>query len=129
MSITFSCKKEDSTPTVPTVPVNFTINPNGTEYIRLNSVNGWEYLTGGYRGIIIFRKSMTEFTALERACPYDWDKTSSRIMVDTSGVTAYCPSCNSKFLLQDGTPFSGPSRYPLVQYQTHFDGDLLYVTN
>ncbi len=127
--ISDSCKKEENQPTIPSVPVNFSINPNGTEYIRLNTVNGWEYLTGGYRGIIVSRISQNEFSAFERACPYDWDKTSTRIEVDTSGVTAYCPSCLSKFILNDGTPYAGPSRYPLLKYQTYYDGNLLHISN
>jgi nitrite reductase/ring-hydroxylating ferredoxin subunit len=122
-------KKSDSVNNMPNVLVNFSINPNSTEYLRLNTVNGWEYLTGGYQGILVFRKSFTEFVAFERACPYDWQNTKARIVVDTSGMTAYCPVCKSKYILLDGTPYSGPSRYPLKLYQTSYDGNLLYISN
>jgi nitrite reductase/ring-hydroxylating ferredoxin subunit len=122
-------KNPESVNNMPYVLVNFSINPNSTEYLRLNTVNGWEYLTGGYKGILVFRKSATEFSAFERACPYDWQSTDARILTDTSGVTAYCPVCKSKFILTDGTPYSGPSRYSLKQYQTSYDGTLLYIYN
>jgi nitrite reductase/ring-hydroxylating ferredoxin subunit len=131
-SLFSGCKKEDKPDDyqdIPVVAVNFAINPNGTEFINLNTVNGSEYLTGGYQGIIVFRSSINEFTAFERSCPYDWYKTTTKIVVDTSGITARCPSCNSKFILIDGTPYAGPSRYPLVQYHTSYDGNLLYIYN
>jgi nitrite reductase/ring-hydroxylating ferredoxin subunit len=126
------CKKDssdDSQSQIPVVPVNISLNPNSTEYIRLNPVNGWEYITGGYRGIIVYRKSQDEFNAFERACPYDWSNTSARVEVDGSGIIAACPVCKSKYILLDGTPFEGPSRYPLKQYQATYDGILLYIFN
>jgi hypothetical protein len=122
-------KKSEGTNDIPYVGVNFAINPNSTEYLRLNTVNGWEYLTGGYKGILVFRRSVNEFGAFERACPYDWQNTDARINIDTSGISAYCPVCKSKYVLIDGTPYSGPSRYPLRQYQTSYDGNILYISN
>jgi nitrite reductase/ring-hydroxylating ferredoxin subunit len=125
-----NCKKNESQQTdIPVVPVNISLNPNSTEYIHLNPVNGWETITGGYRGIIVYRKSVNEFVAFERACPYDWSISTSRLVVDASGITAACPNCKSKFILLDGTPYEGPSRYPLKQYQTSYDGFLLYIFN
>jgi nitrite reductase/ring-hydroxylating ferredoxin subunit len=123
------CKKEKQQNEIPVVAVNIAINPNSTEYNRLNVINGWEYLTGGYKGIIVFRASLNGFMAYDRACPYDWDQTSSRLMVDTSGITTYCPSCSSRFILTDGSPYSGPSPYPMKQYQTNYNGSILYIYN
>ena len=123
------CSKNESANNIPVISVNFVINPNSTEYIELNVVNGWVYLTGGYRGIIVFRKSATEFVAFERACPYDWQQPTARIEVEAAGTTGICPSCKSKFILVDGSPFAGPTQYPLKQYQTNYDGSLLYVFN
>jgi hypothetical protein len=122
-------KKSETVNDIPYVAVSFSINPNSTEYINLNTVDGSEYLTGGYKGILVFRKSVNEFVSFERACPYDWQNTNARILVDTSGITAYCPVCKSKYILLDGTPFKGPSRYPLKQYQSYFDGTNLIITN
>jgi nitrite reductase/ring-hydroxylating ferredoxin subunit len=124
-----SCKKESQPNEIPVVQVNIAIDPNSTQYLELNVVNGWVTITGGYRGIIVYRKSLNEFMAYERACPYDWDQTDTRLMVDSSGITVYCPSCHSRFILLDGTPFDGPSPYPMKQYQTTYDGHLLYIYN
>jgi nitrite reductase/ring-hydroxylating ferredoxin subunit len=123
------CSKEDTKNEIPVVAVSFVVDPNSTQYLELNGVGGWVTVTGGYRGIIIYRKSISEFMAYERACPYDWEKTDARVDVEASGLTAVCPSCKSKFILIDGTPFEGPSHYPLKQYQTQFDGNLLYISN
>jgi len=123
------CKKDKQPNEIPLVSVSIAIDPTSTEFIRLNTVNGWEYITGGYRGIIVFRATLTGFMAYERACPYDWDQTTSRLLVDTSGITTYCPSCKSKFILYDGSPYSGPSPYPMKQYQTTFNGTTLYIYN
>ena len=124
-----SCSKEKNKNEIPSVAVTFSIDPNSTEYLELNAVGGWVTVTGGYRGIIIYRKSFSEFMAFERACPYDWEQTNARVEVETSGLTALCPGCNSKYILLDGTPFEGPTPYPLKQYQTQYDGNLLYVFN
>ena len=97
ISLIPQCKKETQQNDIPVVSVSIAIDPNSTEYLHLNSVNGWEYITGGYQGIIVYRASTNGFMAFERACPYDWNQTSTRITVDTSGITTVCPSCNSKF--------------------------------
>jgi hypothetical protein len=127
--IVFSCKKEEQPPEIPYVYVNFSLDPNSTQYINLNPVNGWETVSGGYNGILIFRKSVSEFTAFERACPYDPLKTGAQVRVDQSGITCYCPICGSKFIMVDGTPYEGPSRYSLKQYTTVYDGAILYISN
>jgi len=124
-----ACSKEKNPNEIPVVAVNFYINPNSTEYLELNAVGGWVYLTGGYRGIIVYRKSFTEFMAYERACPYDWQEDDGRVEVETSGLTALCPACKSKYILLDGSPYEGPTTYPLKQYQTQYDGNLLYIFN
>ncbi|MEI6681312.1 MAG: hypothetical protein WCO44_01715 [Bacteroidota bacterium] len=124
-----SCKKETTTPQIPYVSFNISLNPNGTQYLALNVVNGWETVTGGYNGILIFRKSINEFAAYERACPYDPLVSGAQIRVDKSGITCYCPVCGSKYIMSDGTPYSGPSRYTLREYTTLYDGLMLYISN
>jgi len=123
------CSKEQNQDNIPVVAVNFFVYPNSTEYLELNAVGGWVTVTGGYRGIIIYRKSVSEFMAFERACPYDWEQTDARVEVEASGLTALCPSCKSKYIIIDGTPYEGPTTYPLKQYQTQYDGNQLYIFN
>ena len=129
ITIAFSCKKEEQATEIPYVYVNLILNPNGTQYIKLNVVNGWETVYGGYNGILIFRKSVNEFAAFERACPYDPLKEGAQVRVDQSGITCYCPVCGSKFIMVDGTPYEGPSHFSLKQYTTVYDGAMLYISN
>jgi hypothetical protein len=124
-----SCGKENTRPEIPVVPVSFVINPNTTEYLELNHPGGWIYLKGGYNGILVYRSTMTDFVAFERACPWDWDQENARVWVETAGTTCACPVCGSKFIMTDGTPFEGPSRVILKQYRTTYDGSLLYIYN
>ena len=127
-----SCAKEEQPTEIPYVYVNFSLNPNSTQYIHLNTVNGWETVVGGYNGILIFRKAVSgtdAFVAFERACPYDPLTPGAQVVVDPGGTTCYCPVCGSKFINTDGSCYEGPSHYPLKQYQALYDGVLLYVSN
>jgi len=123
------CGKEDNHPEIPDVPVSFAIHPTSTEYNEISYIGGWIYLTGGYNGILVYRPEMTVFVAYDRACPYDFQENNARIVVEDSGITCVCPVCGSKYIITDGTPFEGPSRYVLKQYQTTYDGSLLYIYN
>jgi hypothetical protein len=124
-----SCGKENTRPEIPVVPVSFFINPNTTEYLELTHPGGWIYLKGGYDGILVYRSTMTDFVAFERACPWDWEQDNARVVVETGGTTCACPVCGSKYIMTDGTPFEGPSRNILKQYRTTYDGSLLYIYN
>jgi nitrite reductase/ring-hydroxylating ferredoxin subunit len=124
-----SCKKEEQQTAIPYVYVSFSFNPNSTEYQNLNVTGGWETVTGGYNGILIYRKSMDEFVAYERACPYDPLITGAQVKVDNSGLICYCPICNSKYTMTDGIPFEGPSHFILKQYSAMYDGNILYISN
>jgi nitrite reductase/ring-hydroxylating ferredoxin subunit len=123
----FACSKDNSE-TIPYVYVNFYIQPNSTLYQKLNSIGGWEYLTGGYNGIIVYRQSQDVFTAFDRACPYDY-KNGCRITVESSYTTAIDSCCASRFLIYDGSPFQGPATVSLKQYKAYYDGNYLHISN
>ncbi|MCX6287057.1 MAG: hypothetical protein NTY96_08080 [Bacteroidetes bacterium] len=127
----FSCSKKsnEQQPEIPYVVVNFVINPNSTQYIELNHIGGYVPVTGGYKGILIYRKTETEFMAFERACAYDPTADSAQVRMDASGITCYCPKCKSKYIILDGSPYEGPSHWALKQYRTNYDGSYLYVMN
>ncbi len=115
---------------IPYVLVNFSMNPNSIEYNNLNIVGNWAYVTGGYRGIIIYHANTNEYKAFERTSPVNFPNDfSCRVSVDDSGLIAVDPCSGSKFILLDGSPFEGPATLPLKQYQTYFDGLYLRVFN
>ncbi|HLG02922.1 MAG TPA: hypothetical protein VI731_04965 [Bacteroidia bacterium] len=115
---------------MPETYVNLTIYVNDPQNMPLTAVGGWKYFTGGYRGLIIYRKGTSEFSAYDRACPYKVDESSSIVSVDTSNnVIMKDYSCESQFLMSDGSPISGPAVVPLKAYRCVFDGSVLEVTN
>lgn len=125
-----SCGKEDIEDNIPYVYVNFQINPNSIAYGNLNIQGNWTYVTGGYKGIIIYHTAIhNEYLAFERACPHDPLEDGSQLNVEDDNTIISCESCESKYLIIDGSPFDGPAVRSLKQYQAHFDGTYLHVSN
>ena len=122
-----SCKKDD-TEDIAQYYVDFTIFINEPAYINLNAIGGWMYINAGTKGIIIYRRSQTEFTALERNCTYDPNASCSIVEV-LSGISAIDSCCTSRFSIFDGSVMNGPATRPLYQYRTTFDGVALRVFN
>ncbi len=119
------CDKEKQ-PQIPYVYVNLQLYPNSLDYIP---EGGYKYINAGYSGIVIYRFLNEQFSVYERCCPYDPEKPGAIITVDPSGTTCTDSVCMSKFILYDGTPYSGPSPYTLMQYRWSYDGDALYIYN
>lgn len=124
----FSCKK-DVRHEIPNVYVNLYIDPNSTMYFQLNTVGGWLHLTGGYRGITVYRASVDEFVCFERTCPHDADQESAYVDVDQNGLTLTCKTCSSQFLILDGSVVTGPATIPLKKYNNTYDGLVLHIYN
>lgn len=135
----FSCGKNDNPP-IEVGYVNFQIYPNSTEYLQLNNVGGWAYVAANKpsRGIIIYRLSIDEFKAFERTPTYKPDSCCviyeniaecTRLIVDASAFFAIDTCAGTKYLLFDGSIVEGPASYPMVQYNTRFDGETLFVFN
>lgn len=124
----FGCKK-DRPGGVPLTPVDVSININNPSYADLAVPGGWLYLTGGSMGIIVYRKSMSEFAAMDRHCPYQ-PQDLCRVYVDESEVIArdtLC--CGSSYLIMDGSVTQGPTALPLQRYNTSFNGTTLRIYN
>ena len=126
--LSLSCKK-DKTERVPSVPVNISIPPNSVQFNSLNTIGGWVYVTGGYKGIIVYRKDSETFMSFDRACPFHPTEECSRLKVEASGLIAVDSCCGSRFFLTDGSVLKGPSTLPLKSYYTTFDGNYIYITN
>ena len=116
-----SCKKDDDS--VPSVTVNILLSTTDPSFTDLNAVGGWIYLSGGSRGIVVYRLSMGEFMAYDRHCTYKPAESCAKVDVDASGIIAVDACCGSKFLLTDGSVTEGPASIPLKRYQTNFDGN------
>jgi nitrite reductase/ring-hydroxylating ferredoxin subunit len=125
-----SCDKAQA-PVIPEVPVYLVIYPNDPIYFDVQTVGGWMYIGGGFRGILLYRVSVDQFAAYERACPGAPEADCGQIQVDlSSNITAYCPCDSTSYLLLDGSQVSGPGPgRPLKAYGTDWDGNRLTIFN
>ena len=57
------CKKKEDE--IDLVGVNIDVSLTDPSFVDLNAVGGWVYISGGVRGIIIYRKSLDEFVSYE----------------------------------------------------------------
>jgi nitrite reductase/ring-hydroxylating ferredoxin subunit len=122
-----TCRREQQF--VPNVGVNVLLYLNDPQNTALTTIGGWVYVNGGYRGIVLYRKSQNEFVAFDRTCPYQPEEAASQVSVDSSNVILEDRSCGSKFLLSDGSAIQTPALIPLKQYNTTFDGNSIRIYN
>jgi hypothetical protein len=131
-----ACQKEDPNPYIPDVYIDITIDPNSTFYQELNTVGGWMYLTSELpsRGIIVYRSDIIEFVAYDRIPPNDPNRCCSNNICTRLVVGDYYPfvqdTCTStSYLLLNGSIFEGEGKYPLIRYNTSYNGHLLRIFN
>lgn len=122
-----SCRDRNNN-RVPDVPVNIAININQPDFFNLSVVTGWVYVTGGSRGIIVYRKSQEEFVAIERHSSYQPEEACA-VVVNEDGVILQDPCSGSQWLITDGTLVNGPAGLPLTTYDTQYSNPILYITN
>lgn len=113
---------------VPNVPVNISINISLPDFFNLSVPTGWVYITGGSRGIIVYRKSESEFIAIERHSTYQAEDNCA-IVVMADGIILDDPCSESQWLITDGTIVNGPANMPLVTYDTSFSNQIVHITN
>jgi len=135
-----SCNKKNDV--IPSTYVNFTLDLNDPEFVSLNAMGGsvtvdshtnnWGSGAAGFdgNGIIIYA-GVDEFYAYDRTCPHDYVVNSLSIKVNidkTNSTIAICPKCGTTYALSaGGTPASGIGRYPLKNYRTSLQGNLVIV--
>jgi len=125
--LTWSCSK--NTGNIPYVPVSIQINLQNPDYASIKTIGGSVSITGGSKGIIVYRQDISVFKAYDRHCPYNPSATCSRVTANSSSMTATDTCCGSQFQLFDGSVLKGPATRALLQYQTSFDGNILSITN
>jgi len=136
------CQKDANQGYVPNADIRVTIYPNSTLYQELNIVGGWMYL--GYydgikppsRGVIVYRLGTDQFLAYERTPPFEPnaccndDLTLCTALIVDQYYPFVADTCSgTKFLLIDGSVSEGSSPYPMVAYQTVYDGNSLFIHN
>jgi hypothetical protein len=122
---------------VPDVPVNvilqlihYNLSPASSLIVTNQMVSA---LSLGYdnNGIIVYR-DVDDFYAYDRTCPNHVEQ-STAIEISDNPLYAICPVCHSRYQLWfNGFPCdSGPSIYPLKQYQTTYfpNSNTLHIFN
>ena len=149
------CQKFPENPNRPILPYPITIYPNKMEYQDLHTIGGWVYITAPVestsRGIIVFHSPNSdnlnnEFIAYDRMPPNypdactDSEGNSTRLVVDGGWVIDRCNNAyynilngqiiiNDEFDMMPNFPIDSVVVYPLIQYQTTFDGNMLTISN
>ncbi|RLD48020.1 MAG: hypothetical protein DRI94_13130 [Bacteroidetes bacterium] len=130
LSVIFIKCDKNKKDVVPNVYVNFTIYINEPDYSELNAIGNSVMVTGGAKGIIIYRNSLNEFCAYDRCCTYKPSEKNEYVQLLEQGSPIVVDStCGSKFNLVDGSVINGPAVLPLKKYNTTFDGNGVHVYN
>ena len=129
VTLLFSCKKKEQQEYVPNVPVDIYMYASSPSFVNLNAVGGWLYANGGAKGIVIYRKSNSEFMAYDRNCTYQPNNSCAKVEIDSTSLIAKDNCCGSEFLMTDGSVLKSPASLPLKQYQASFDGNILHIFN
>lgn len=94
------------------------------------ALDSYTFMEGGFGGLIIYREDFDLFHVYDRTCSlYPDHITAVNLDVDFDGVFT-CSECKSKYLLLTGAePIEGPATFPLHEYLSRVEGDLLHVYN
>lgn len=87
-------------------------------------------VNGGANGLIVYREDFGLFHVYDRTCTlYPEHNKAVEADENFNGVFT-CPECKSKYLLLNGAdPLEGPATFPLHEYYSVVDGNLLHVYN
>jgi nitrite reductase/ring-hydroxylating ferredoxin subunit len=118
------CKKDNVQSTIPNVTVDRIVSLSLPEFSALNGIGNSIILSGsncGYKGIIVYRNSISDFYAYERACPFDPMDNAAILVVDSGLTNTVDRHCGSRFLLIDGGILNGPATAPMKSYRVDYD--------
>lgn len=127
-SLLIACESTGPEDQIPAAIVNETINLTNQQYQNLQFVGGHTSISGGVRGIIIYRATTDEYRAFERNCSFEPLNTCAQVEVEGSGLFMIDTCCTSTFNF-DGFPTGGPASLPLRQYPVLLQGNFLTIAN
>lgn len=102
-------------------PVDTYLNVTLPQYTSLQVPGGWAYVTGGLKGIIVYRINATDFIAFDRNCTYNEANSCGTADVQTDNVTILCSCDGSEYNIFDGSVKKNPATLPLKGYNTSFN--------
>lgn len=126
------CKKkskDSNDNNVPYTPINLTVYPSDPLNYKIQTPGGWMYYSGGVNGLIIYRKTTSDFVVLERTSTYSPDNFDARVKVQSDNFTCKDTISGSKWQIVDGVVIAGPATIALKLYANSFDGTALKIFN
>lgn len=122
------CKPDLVDNPIPFVPFDdIVINLTLPAYSALSSDGGFVYVnSGGVKGIILYRQSISNYLAFERNCSFQPNDACATVDAELTRMKDSC--CGSTFEYT-GQPSGGPAWRPLQQYQTILSGSTLTITD
>ena len=128
LALVFSCKKKNR---VPYAPIDIYINITLPLYSNLNVIGGWVYVSGGSKGLIVYRQTSEAFMIYDRHCTYDVNAACAPAAVDSTNLAISCNCDGSQYQIYDGAVINGPATYSLQQYESIYDGltNTLHIYN
>ncbi len=131
LSVASGCKKNER-PFFPEVAFEQYIYLNNPSSFPLSAPTGFIYSEGGYRGLIVYRRTgettVNGYIAFDRGCPSHYDEDCGHLDVSADGIYAVCRCNGEQYLLNDGSPAADAS-LPLRQYQLSLNGNILVIRN
>lgn len=117
---------------IPYEYVDIQINLDNPYYSDLRMPGKAVVLSGGVNGVIVYRNSISEFSAYDRTAPQYCNGSFTLVKLDESQQFAI-DSCNgvTYSLSYEGFPTEGNGSRPLKQYRAIYDDQLnmLYISN
>lgn len=135
--IYLSCNKDQANPNpIPLRQVNISINL-ALKAPFLDIPGSFFYENGGTRGIAIIHDFDGTIRAFERTCSFEPLESCSNLFIDTASLQFMCGNydssgftkcCESRFDFS-GFVAKAPAQFPLAQYRTSRNGNILNVFN
>ena len=118
----------DTPGVIPYVDVQVDLNLSLPAYNNLNFPNNWLYISGGSRGLIVYRYTLDEFVVLDRHATWDVGA-GCQCTVSPDGYTIEDSCSGSQWYIFDGSIIQGPTTAPLERYTTTWIPPVLSIRN
>jgi hypothetical protein len=118
----------DTPGVIPYVDVNIDLNLALPAYNSLNFPGNWLYISGGSRGLIVYRYTLDEFVVLDRHATFDVGA-GCQCTLSEDGYTILDPCSDSQWYIFDGSIIQGPTTAPLERYTTTWIPPVLSIQN
>ena len=118
----------DTPGVIPFVDVNIDLNLSLPAYNGLNFPGNWLYISGGSRGLIVYRYTLDEFVVLDRHATFDVGA-GCQCTLSQDGYTILDPCSDSQWYIFDGSIIQGPTTAPLERYTTTWIPPVLSIQN